>query len=264
MRKLSIILGICFLLCLFSFSAFAQTLPQMEQDLVKSLEEVSKNGTYAGNYDEEKLGKAQETFKNKLLKYAKISSTLKYPFAELQKQMKIATSPDGKFRVYSWDLEDGGTMHDFDAIYQYQGSDGKVYVKDRSAKSDEGDYGSFAPKVYEVQTKTGKVYLVLTTAIGSTQDYAQSINAMKIVGNKLDDKFNIFKTNSGMTNSIGFGFNAFSVVDRKGGFILILFDSKTNILKIPVVVENEKYPNGEVTNRFINYKFNGTNFVKAN
>lgn len=256
--------SIVLILSVFSCFIFAQTPQQMEQDLVKSLEEVSRNGTYAGNYDEEKLGKAQEIFKNKLLKYAKNSATLKYPFANLQKQMKIATSPDGKFRVYSWDLEDGGTMHDFDAVYQFQGNDGKVYARSASEGAEEGDYGSFAPKVHEVQTKTGKVYLVLTTAIGSTQDHAQSINAMKITGNKLDDKFKIFKTNSGMTNSIGFAFNAFSVVDRKGGFILILFDGKTNILKIPVVIENEKYPNGEVTNRFINYKFNGEYFVKAN
>lgn len=258
-----IIFATLVLLC-FAFPSFAQSPQQMEQDLVKSLEEVSKNGTYAGNYDEEKLGTAQENFKNKLLKYTKTPSTLKYPFNKLQKQMKIATSPDGKFRVYSWDLEDGGTMHDFDSIYQYQSGDGKVYARSASQGAEEGDYGSFAPKIYEVQTKKGKVYLVLTTAIGSSQDYAQSINAMKIVGNKLDDKFKIFKTNSGLTDSIGFGFNAFSVDDRKGGFILILFDGKTNILKIPVVVENEKYPNGEVTNRFINYKFNGEYFVKSN
>lgn len=261
MRKITCIAS--FLLCL-AVSAFAQTPSKVERELVKSLETLSKYGTYGGGYDEEKLGKAQGDFKDKLLKSLKDPATLKYSFAQLRKQMFIATSPDGKFRVYSWDLEDGGTMHDYDAVYQYQGSDGKVRVRSASSGNEE-DYGSFVPKVYEVSTAKGKVYLAIAHSVGSTQDHAQSVDAMKVVGDKLDDKVKIFKTKEGMTNSIGFAYNAFSVVDRKNwDGVLILFDGKTNILKIPVVVENEKYYNGEVTNRFINYKFNGEYFVKAN
>ena len=33
---------------------------------------------------------------------------------------------------------------------------------------------------------------------------------------------------------------------------------------LPEGIESEKFPNGEVTNKFISYKFNGTNFVKVN
>lgn len=265
MRELLNIIVIGFLLFLFSFSLFAQSPQKIEQELVVLRDKMSEFGSYGGNYDGEKLGKIQEELKSKILSYTKNAETLKYPFENLKKKMFVATSPDGKFRSYSWDLEDGGTMHSFDGVYQFQDSSGKVYSKSRLTEGEEGDAGSYIPKIYELNTKSGKVYLPITSGIFSTQDHGQSVYAVKIIGKKLDEKVKIFKTNSGLTDSIGFGYNFFSVVERKGRpIILILFDSKTNNLKIPVVVENEKFPNGEVTNRFINYKFNGTNFVKVN
>ena len=39
--------------------------------------------------------------------------------------MFVATSADGKLRVYSW-TSNWGTMHDFDSVYQYRGKSGKV------------------------------------------------------------------------------------------------------------------------------------------
>lgn len=265
MNKFFKISFITLLLLISPVFIFAQTPQKVEQELVGLLDKMSEFGSYGGNYDGEKLGKFQEELKSKILSYTKTTATLKYPFEGLKKRMTIATSPDGKFRIYSWDLEDGGTMHSFDGIYQFQDSSGKVYSKSRLAEGEEGDAGSFIPKIYELNTKSGKVYLPITSGIFSTQDHGQSVYAMKIVGGNLNEKVKVFKTNSGLTDSIGFGYNFFSVVERKERpIILILFDSKTNILKIPVVIENEKFPNGEVTNRFINYKFNGTNFVKAN
>lgn len=265
MNKFSKINFITLFLLFFPIFIFAQTPQKIEQELVGLLDKMAEFSSYRGNYDGEKLGKIQAELKSKILSYTKTVATLKYPFESLKKKMTIATSPDGKFRIYSWDLEDGGTMHSFDGIYQFQDSSGKIYSKSRLAEGEEGDAGSFIPKIYELNTKSGKVYLPITSGIFSTQDHGQLVYAVKIFGKNLDEKVKIFKTNSGLTDSIGFGYNFFSVVDRKERpIILILFDSKTNILKIPVVIENEKFPNGEVTNRFINYKFNGTNFVKAN
>ena len=240
----------------------AQTPQKIEEDLLQKLENLQKYSSYSGNYDDNLTPKAQKDFKDALIKYAKNPATLKYSFSKLNRQMFIQTSSDGKFRVYSWDTQDGGTMHGFDAVYQYRGRNGKVFVKSRPDGENEG--ASFVGKIYQLNSKAGSVYLTINSAIASTQDAAQSIAAVKIVGNKLDDKFKIFKTKEGLTNSIGFAYNFFSVMERKERpLLLIVFDAKNNILKIPVVIENEKYPNGEVTNRFINYKFNGTNFVNA-
>lgn len=251
------------LVFLISAIAIAAQTPQtIERELLKKLENLEKYSSYSGNYDENLTSDAQKDFKETLLKALANPKTLKYSFADLSRQMFVATSPDGKFRVYSWDTQDGGTMRNFDAVYQYQNAAGKVFAKARAAE--EAESGSFTGKIYEVSTKNGKVYLTINSAIASTQDSAQSINAMKIAENSLDEKVKIFQTKEGLTNSIGFAYNFFSVYERKERpLILILFDAKTNLLKIPVVIESRKYPNGEVTNRFINYKFNGTRFINV-
>ncbi len=262
MKQLFKIIFLSLFLSLFFISAFAQTPQKMEMELVQNVDELQKYSSYSGNYDEKLTPQAQEKLRNNLLKYSKNPATLKYSFPILQKRIFIASSPDGKFRVYSWNTEDGGTMRNYEALFQFQDSTGKIFSELRQG---EVEFGSFIAKIHDVKTKTGKVYLAISTAIGSTQDHVQSVNAYKIKGKQLDESFKIFKTQSGLTNSIGFAYNFFSVVDRKERpILLITFDARTNLLKIPIVIENEKFPNGEVTNKFINYKFNGTYFVKVN
>ncbi len=249
----------------FSISIFAQTPNKIEQELVRNIKELQKYSNYGSNYDEEKLLKANNVFEKNLLKYTKIASTLSYKFSVLSKLMLNATSVDGKFRIYSWDTETGGTMHEYSRVYQYLGADGKVYSKAPDTTAEEGGVGSFVYAIYTVDSTNGKIYIVCSTFIGSTQDHYQSADLYKIDGNSLKDKVKLIKTASGLTDTLNFEYNFFSVVDRKERPIkLILFDKKTNILKIPVVIENEKFPNGQVTNKFISYKFNGTNFVKVN
>jgi hypothetical protein len=246
----------------FAIPAFAQSNAQIEKELVAAIKEVQKYGTYGGGYEEDKLSKAQDVFEEKLLKYTKIASTLSYKFAALDEDMYIATSDDGKFRIYSWDLEDGGTMHDFDRVYQYQGADGKVYSK-TDEPTEEGGGGGFVTDIFTLDTKNDKVYIVCATFIGSTSDNYQSADLYKIEGDKLDDKVNLIKTKSGLTNTLGFEYNFFSVVDREERPVrLISFDKKTKTLKIPVVIEDKEFPNGRVTKKFISYQFNGTYFVK--
>lgn len=254
---------ILFVLFISAVAVAAQTPQNFEQELLGKFAALEKYSSYSGNYDEDLTSKSQEDFKTSLLKAAANPETLKYSFAKLSEKMFVATSPDGKFRIYSWDTQDGGTMHNFDAVYQYQNEAGKVFVKKREG-GEEGDAGSFVGKIYEVSTKNGKVYLTIGSGVFSTQDAGQSVNAMKITGNSLDENVKIFQTKEGMTNTIGFSYNFFSVYERKERpIILILFDAQTNVLKIPIVIENKKFPNGEVTNRFINYKFNGTSFVNV-
>jgi hypothetical protein len=179
--------------------------------------------------------------------------------------MYNATSDDGRFRIYSWDLEDGGTMHNFARVYQYQGASGKVYSKTDAPVEEEDGAGGFVTDIFTLDTKGGKVYIVCSTFIGSTQDHGQSADLYKIEGNKLNDKVKLIKTKSGLTSSLSFAYSFFSVVDRPGRPVkLISFDKKTNTLKIPVVIEDEEFRSGRVTNKFISYRFDGTYFVKVN
>lgn len=251
-------------LLISAIPALAQSSQKIEQELVVALKEIEKYSTYGGNYDEEKLYKVQDVFEEKLLKYTKIPATLQYKFAALGEMMFIATSDDGHFRIYSWDTRDGGTMHNFSRVYQYLGADGKVY-SNKEPGDDEDSGGSFVTDIYTLNMPRGdNVYIVCSTFIGSTQDHAQSANLYKIGGNLLDYKVKLIKTKSGLTNSLGFGYNFFSVVDRDQRPVrLISFDKKTKTLRIPVVIEDKEFPNGRVTNKSINYRFDGKYFVKV-
>jgi hypothetical protein len=262
MKNLSII---ALILLTISFSAIAQTPQAIEQTLVKNIKEVQKYSNYGSSYDDEKLSNANKVFAANLLKYTKNPATLKYGFPALNKLMMNATSADGKFRIYSWDSEAGGTMHEYYRVYQFMGADGKVYSKGEDDSAEEGGAGSFVYAIYTVNSAKGNIYIVCSNFIGSTQDHYQSANLYKIEGNEIKDKVKLIKTSSGLTNFISFEYNFFSVVDRKERPIkLIQFDKKTNTLKIPVVINDQEFRNGRVTNKFINYKFNGTNFVKIN
>ncbi len=263
MNKFSKYTCVVFLFCIFTTSVFAQTSQKIEQELVKLYAKVNDNSGYKSDTDNDLLTKANDDFKAKMLKYTKVAATLKYKFDKLDKEITITTSEDGKFRAYSWDRLDGGTMHFFETVYQFQAKDGKVYST--GVETEEGNAGGFVHDIFSVETKLGSVYLVCSLAIGSTQDRYEGVGLFRIDGNKLNDSVKLFKTKLGLTNSIGFGYNFFSVLDKKkNSDDLILFDKRTKVLRIPVVIETEKFQNGEVTGKFISYKFNGTYFVKSN
>ena len=244
-----------------AFSAFGQTNAEIEQELVGHIKAIQKWSAYGNDYNEALLSKENAIFKEKLLKYTKMASTLKYKFSELDKYLYLSTSEDGKFRIYSWDTEDGGTMHNFENVYQFQGNDGKVYSK--SSDLEEGDAGAFVSDIFDIDTSKGKVYLARFSSILSNADAYQSINLFKIEDNSLDDKIKLIKTKSGLRSSLGFEYDFFSVVDRAERPIkLILYDKETKTIKIPVVIVDKDFRNGRVTGKFINYKFDGTYFLK--
>lgn len=248
-----------------AFAAQAQTGAQIEKELIAAVKEIDKYGTYGGAYDQEKLSKAQGFFEAKLLKYTKTPATLAYKFGALGKEMSVATSDDGRLRVYSWDLQDGGTMHNHARVYQYRAADGKVYSRADANADEDGAGGAFVTEIFTLDAgKNRTVYIVCSTFVGSTKYNAQSANLYRIAGDALDDRVKLIKTKSGLTNTLGFAYDFFSVVDRPERPIkLISFDKKTKTLKIPVVVEDKEFTDGKVTSRTINYQFNGTYFVKT-
>lgn len=253
------------LLVASAINAFGQTPAKIEQELIKrakNIDEWTMRNDRTGEEMTEAIEKEHQIFQEKLLKYTKRSSTLKFNFKGLAKHLSIATSDDGKFRAYSRDLQGGGTMHFFETIYQYQAPNGRVYSRIQNLK--ETDPGGFVYDVFSLDSKKGRVYMVCTASIGSTQDHSQNIRAFRIDGIRLNDSVKIIKTNSGLNDSVGFSFNFFSVVDRSERPIrLFSYDKKTRAFKFPVIIEDDKFPNGRVTDRFIKYQFNGNYFAKV-
>jgi hypothetical protein len=256
------------LVCLVSILGFAvvssngQTLTAVERDLVQRLENISKYGNYSGNFDD-KVYDENKAFKAALLGYGKRVDVMRYSFPKLRDHMRIVTSRDGKLRIYSWDEETGGTMHDHDSVFQFRGSSGKVMTwADDNEGEDSG--GGFYHEIFQLASKSGTIYLGVSTFIGSTSYVGESIRILKIRGDALDHDAKLIRTSSGMQNSISFAYDFFSVVDRPERPIkLFKFDAASRTLSFPVVIEDEKTPQGRVTNKLIRYRFNGTHFEKV-
>jgi len=153
---------------IFAVPALAQTPQAIERELVNHVKAIKKYARENTPDAATSLDSENDALKAKLVKYGRLASVLKYPFNELKKQIYVATSKDGKFRIYSWDTETGGTMHFFENVFQFQGAGGKVISK--AAVLDDDDSGGFYTDVFQVTTKSGMLYLGRMTSIVSSLD----------------------------------------------------------------------------------------------
>lgn len=250
------------LLLFISTATFSQTPAAIERELIGYLDNISKYGNYGGSTDDDKLSKNNADLKAKLVKYGKRADILKYAFSKLSDKMYIATSKDGRFRIYSWDLETGGTMHDFANVFQYRGKSGKIYTW--TEDSDDESAGVFYHQIFQTDTLTGSIYLGVSTFVGSTSLAGQTIKAFRIDGEKLDCDARVIRTTSGVKNALGFGYDFFSVVDHPERPIrLFFYNDEKKSFRFPIVIEDSKTPQGRVTNKFITYRFDGKYFVRV-
>lgn len=255
---------IAILLVLVAGHAWAQTPAAIEKELIAHLEKMSEVGSYGGEYDEERRSAASNAFKQKLMNAAVRRDILTYAFPKLKESMFIATSRDGKLRVYSWDLESGGTMHDYDRVIQFMGTRGKVIAWSDNDESSEGS-GAFYTDVFQVTSKGGPIYLIVGTSRASSSLNGQSLNAVRIIGDDIDLAAKVIRTSKGLTYEVGFSYDFFSVVDRPERPVrLFKFNESRNEFSFPIVIEDDETPQGRVTDKFITYRYNGKHFVKVN
>lgn len=187
------------------------------------------------------------------------AGSLNYPFKSLADSgITIATSADHRFRVYSWDNEEGGTMRFHLRVYQWLGGN-RVHAK-AGAQEEEDDPGVFCTPIFTLNTPGNVYYLVINTGIYSSKDLSEGIQAVRIDGTSLNDSVRIFKTSSRLANTIEFFYDYFSVLDsttNQGPGHLIQYDSAQRIVRIPVVLED-----GKVTKRWITYQWTGRYFER--
>ncbi len=250
----------------FGSVSSSQTLAGVEKELIGHIDKLEKASNYGGSADYAVLEAENEAMQKALLKYGIRADVLRYAFPKLAKKIFITTSRDRKLRAYSWDTNEGGTMHDYVTVFQFQGANGKANVWSESYSQDMEDRGAgtFVTQIFQTDMTHQPIYLVVDTFIGSTSLSAQGIQAFRIKGNKLDREVKVIKTDEGITDSIRFEYDFFSVVDHPERPIkLFYFDEAKRSFRFPVVIEDAKTPQGRVTNRFITYHFNGKYFVKV-
>ncbi|NIG54775.1 hypothetical protein [Chitinophaga sp. Cy-1792] len=182
-------------------------------------------------------------------------ATISYNFKLLQDSSHcyVTTSADGAFRVYSWDRWTGGSMHYFDAIYQYRTGE---TVSTQAAVPIKGNPGTFCSKIYTASINGKAYYLAILNGIYSSRDAAQSVQVFTITNGKLDDTTRIFKTKSKILNRIDVPFDFFSVVDRpERPLELITYNETSKEVYIPLVDKN-----GQVTHSNLIYRLTGDFF----
>lgn len=251
---------ISLVLTLFSCTSQRVNSPKIGNDFKEKEKQLTSiysqlNTYFRGNYDS--LSYYSNLFSKEFKQFiAENPSTIAYPFDSLKSNhsCNIVTAADGKFRIYSWDTWLGGTMHFYENIYQYNTIDG---VKVRYNEGKEGDPNSYYSHIYYVVKGDTTFYLSLSNGVFSTSQMNQTIENFTINNGELVDTTNLFKTSSRGYPSIGFSYNFFSVMDREERPLrLIVVDEKNRRVLIPIVIGE-----GEVTNRFIVYQWDGNQFV---
>lgn len=246
-----------FLLLLMPILSYSQktSLKQIELDLLKA---SNKLFSFYRPYESDSLDKYSEQLRNKTIEVlSKNPGTLKYPFQMLidSNVFKIVTSEDSLFRIYSWDTWTGGSMHFFENIFQYN-YNGRVITEFLELTED--DPSGFFSDIFTLRSGDKTYYLVINNGMYSTKDVVASIQVFRIENGKLNQNVKLIKTPSGMTSIISVEFDFFSVVDRPERPVRVIkYDKTKKIIYIAVVHED-----GKVTDKFIQYKFNGKYFEK--
>ncbi|MDW9379934.1 hypothetical protein [Chryseobacterium sp. JV558] len=201
---------------------------------------------------------ANNEFEKLLLKHTSNPQTLKYDFKSLRKNgLQVSSSEDGKFRIYSWDTWNGGTMHFFKNIFQYE-ADNKVYseiIGDNSEMNPQ----TFYYKINDIISENKKYYLAQNMATYSSALTSHSIKVFSIDNGKLNSDARLIKTKTGIRNQLGYEIDlaAKSNWNNEIENYDIEYDAKKKIISIPLILDDYK-----VTDKKIRYQFTGKYFEK--
>src|SRR3569833_1065903 len=192
---------------------------------------------------EDSLGKANDVYARKLENYTgKFPSTLTQQFQSFRdSELGIVSSGDGRLRIYFWNTNMGGTQVDYRNVVQY-----KKGLKSNSIDAE----GSFAYDIIYTLIKGKRTYyLAIYTAKMSSQEYLRGVQIFSIENGSLNDNVKLIKTRTGLHSKLEFSF----LEDFEGNDgTEILYEEKSEILKIPMVLEN-----GKANGNYITYKFIG-------
>jgi hypothetical protein len=219
--------------------------------------------SYNGGYMPDSLETYNDKLQNRLLECTKtIESLTANTNSFADNNIGVSTSPDNRFRVYSWDDQTGGTMRYGVNIFQF--SDGKnVYSQPSDWDGAEDGVPAYFYDVIDHVVSNGKTFYVVTGVfIGSSAASLHKIKIFSIDDGHLNPDAVLIKTASGIQNELGYEVD-FSDKDNwknpkaNREWADLQYDPKTKTIAIPLITEA-----GQVTSRKIRYRFNGTYFVK--
>lgn len=248
-----------------SSAAFAKnTCVDVDKKLATYLDDMYSHSIQSDHYDSDLIYKKNIEIGQLLSNFATKKASLSCQYQRAQQEgLSFLSSDDKKFRVYVWDTATGGSMHDYAGYIQFVDAHNRIHVTALQHKNDEEEpLHSFPTSLFTAKLNGKTHYMLVTTGVFSTMQRSQNLHVYRINKGKLINP-KIIKTRTRFTSELGFGFNLFSLIDTNRNRELFEYDHKRQRIRFPVVINNEKYPYGEVTNRWINYKFDGQYFHKV-
>lgn len=247
-------------------SSYAQDIKTCSRKLKETFEKIeyytNQRGKNEFAYDS--ISKSNEDFE-KLLLYctATYPETIALDFQDLTKiGLKISTSKNGLFRIYSWDTETGGTMRSFRNIFQFK-SNKKVFSQKLLSDVDESGESSYSYEILDQVTSKNKIfYIVKSILIGSSAVSSHKIKIFAIENVKLNENAKLIKTKTGIKNELSYDIDFSSSVNQQSDtvdreYAWLKYDQKNKIIIIPLIT-NE----GKLTKKKIRYQFKGDYFEK--
>lgn len=210
-------------------------------------------GSY-GTSEWDKFEPAYKRFYDLLLTYLAQPDSVLCDFVQTkQAGVQIRQSDDRKIRTFSWDQETGGTLHEFDSLWQYQAQKGNWKITEGEGKN-----------IIQVFTANlnGKTYNWLVEyGIAFGRLHGTSATLYQI--NDELEPARLIKTST-LTHQISYSFDPSSEydVDFEKRNNDILYDDKSKVLSFPVIIQTKEYEYGKVTKKRIRYQFNGEYFVR--
>ncbi len=256
-NEMKYLITICILL--FPLFSLSQEIKEIESSLIQSFSKINFWSMPNQDPSGDSLIKANDKFEELLLKYTSTKNeTLTYPFKTLSDTgLSILTSKDGKFRIYSWNTYTGGTMRFYRNVFQFKGMK-SIHSKTLLNYSQDEDPDCIYHSLSDLRVGKNSYYITLSIAVGSTAIYYHTAKIFSIKGESLDDKAKLIKTNSGIKNEVGYEIDMHHAdISEDHNKMYPAYDTHKQIIILPLVDEN-----GRVTDKKINYKFNGSLFQK--
>ncbi|HWB28508.1 MAG TPA: hypothetical protein VG738_23710 [Chitinophagaceae bacterium] len=260
------LLAMMFLIC-GSLISYGQNLKESEKRLSDNFSKIHYWAFYKDaeadttKFSHDSVEKYNRIFEKELLQIASTNvKSISYNFQSLRDSgLRIVTSKDGLFRIYTWDTWMGGTMHYFENILQYN-TRGEVRAEQRGdALKDDIASGYMYYGIDDIASGDKTFYLTLSGAVLSSALSDHNVKFFSIDNGVLNDDAKLIKTRTGIRNELGYEVDLSSSAnrDRDAPDFSIEYDSLAKIISIPVILDNNK-----VTSRRIKYKFTGKYFEK--
>lgn len=240
------------LIAVLSLPTWAQNCAQIDEKLTIHYQKMQNAGSYSDHFDDEVLERETKLF-TETLQFLKVPESWQCDFSKVQEAgVRVEMSEDKQLRIFSWDWQTGGTMHDFGSMWQYRQLKGKTKTKFQESSN-------WVESVHQTSLNQQTYYWVMGRSIGDNHNHMLTVELYQILDQGLQPA-KLIKT-SKFTNEISFVYDP-STVREQQEQVNFFYDEKSEKLRFPVVIEKDASSSGTPTNKWIQYRFNGQYFVR--